>query len=67
MEPTYQKFEIVGSSEISFGNISYNAAAKASESPQPINWLAIAEQCMSLSRMLTYRRGKLNGTNLQED
>jgi hypothetical protein len=67
MEPTCQKFEILGSSEITFGDTSHNTAVKANESPQPINWLAIAEQCVSLSRLLTYRRGKLNGTNLQED
>jgi len=67
MERTYKKIEIVGISETSFGEARQNTAAKAVESLQPIDWLAIALQSVILSRLLTYGRGKLHGTNLQKN
>jgi flavin-binding protein dodecin len=67
MERTYKKNEIVGTSDKSFGEAADDSVAQAGESLRPINWLAMAEQCMILSRLLAHERGNLNGTNLQEN
>ena len=58
MERAYKKIEIVGSSETSFGGATQNTVAKASESLPHVDWFAVAQQCMIMSRLLTDRRGK---------
>ncbi len=41
-----------------FGAASQNAAAQASESLRHVDWFAVAEQCMIMSRLLTDQREK---------
>jgi hypothetical protein len=67
MEPTNKKIEIVGNSETRFGEATQNAVTKANESLHPIDWFTMAVQCVTFSRLLTDRKGKLIGTNLQEN
>ena len=64
MGTNYKKNEIVGTSDTSFGEVTQNAVTKASESLRHVDWFAVAEQSMILSRLLKDQRGRLNGTNL---
>jgi len=64
MERTHKTIEIAGISDTSFGEASQNAVVNAGEPARPVDWFTLAEQCVNLSRVLTDRRGKLDGTNL---
>ena len=59
-----EESHIVGTSDTSFGEVTKNAVAQAGESLRHVDWFAVAEQSMILSRLLTDQRGRLNGTNL---
>lgn len=64
MERTYKKIEIVGISETSFGEATQNAVAKACQSLLHLDWIKLAVQSMTLSRLLANQRGRLHGTHL---
>ena len=43
MDRTYKKVEIVGSSEVSFGEAAKNAVAKACQTLRHVDWFEVTE------------------------
>ncbi len=58
MERADKKIESVGTSETSFGEATQNAVAQPGEPLPYVDWFAVAQQCMIMSRLLKDQRGK---------